>query len=265
MSNFNGLFYNFEKLSNYSNLKHFISYRNNGVSKGNYRSLNLSLKSNDQNHNVLKNRSILFKSLDISIENTVYTEQLHSGNVVEIVYKDRGRGAYNLSSSIPNADALITNKPNICLVILLADCAPILLFDPVNNVIGVAHAGRLGTSKKISMNIVNAMVSTYNCRPENIIVGIGPCISTFNYKISKNDWLSLKSQLKSNTKSLLFKNNLFYFDLLVANKEQLLETNVLEKNIEIANICTYKQNDFFFSERYCCPTGRFAAGMMISQ
>jgi len=265
MHDINKLYYKFKNISNYSNIKHFISSRNNGVSKGNYRSLNLSLKSNDLNHNVLKNRKILFNSLDISIDDTVYTEQLHSGNVVEVDYTDRGRGAYNLNNLIPNADSLITNKPNICLVILLADCAPLLFFDPVNNVIGVAHAGRLGTSKKISMNTVNAMVSTFNCRPKNIIVGIGPCISAFNYKIGKNDWLTLKSELQSNTKSLLVKNNLYYFDLLVANKEQLLETNILEENIEFANICTYIQNDIFFSERYCCPTGRFAAGMMISQ
>lgn len=256
--------YKFDNLSKFNVLSHFVSTRNGGVSSSPFSSLNLSFRSQDKNENVFKNRSILFESLRIPLKCITLGKQTHSGNVYVVSAAEKGRGSTSYDSAIPNSDSLVTDAPNICLMVLLADCVPVFFFDPHKKVVGITHAGRVGTESKISVNTALVLANRFNCEFKNILVGIGPAISKANYKISQDDALKLKNVLPSSTKSLHYHPNNASVDLALANKEQLLNIGLQDNNIEIANLCTFSLPDIFFSERRDGnPTGRFGAGIML--
>jgi YfiH family protein len=257
--------YKFSNLSNFDNLCHFVSTRNGGVSQHPFESLNLSYRSLDKNENVSANRRLLFDTLRIPLKYVTLGQQTHSGNVHIVSPEEKGRGSFDYESAIPDSDSLVTSHKNICLMVLLADCVPVFFFDPENNVISVAHAGRAGTEKCISINTAMVLKNTFNSNLRNLIVGIGPAIGINYYNIADDSALKLKRILPSNTKSIRIAESKAYIDLALANKEQLLEIGLQEKNIELSNLCTFSLPKIFFSERRDGkPTGRFGAGIMLT-
>lgn len=256
----------FKNLLKRQDIIHFVSTRNDGVSPPPYKSLNLSFRSNDSYENVLRNRSTLLKSLKIPIENVTLGKQTHSGNVSIVNDVNKGFGADCYDSAIPNSDALVTNVQDICLMVLLADCVPILFFDPCKKVVAIAHAGRVGVENKIAVNTAMVLINHFHCSPENVLVGIGPAISKEHYNISQDATLKLKNVLPPQSKSLHCYQGVTKADLALANKEQLIGVGIQENNIEMSNLCTYSLSADFFSERRDGkPTGRFGAGIMLLQ
>jgi YfiH family protein len=254
----------FNSLSKYRCISHFISTRNGGVSPHPFSSLNLSFRSIDKYENVLKNRLVLLDSLNIPIESVTLGKQIHSGNIAIVNDTDRGKGSRNYDSAINDSDALITNKLNICIMVLLADCVPIFFFDPKNMAIGIAHAGRAGTENRISVNTALLLTKYFNCKLDDIIVGIGPAISKKYYKVSTDTALQVEKSLPSGSKSITYNDNYAIIDISLANQEQLVDIGIPEKNIESSNLCTFSLPDIFFSERRDGkPTGRFGAGIML--
>ena len=117
-------------------------------------------------------RKALAKKYNFDIKKLQYMEQFHS-NIVKIV-----------NDINPNkCDALITNKTNTPLMVMVADCIPILFFDPIKKVIGVAHAGREGTFNNIIKNTIDKMIEAYNCEPKDIEVELGPSIQKCCYEV----------------------------------------------------------------------------------
>ncbi|HHS92747.1 MAG TPA: peptidoglycan editing factor PgeF, partial [Campylobacterales bacterium] len=170
--------------------------------------------------------------------------QTHSANIF-IVEKDETLGWNSLDDAIQNCDALITNRPNIMLTILTADCVPILLFDPVQNVIAAVHAGWKGTKEQILHKTVKSMHENFNSNPKNIISGIGPSIGRCCYEV---DW-NVAQHFSKIESSYLQKRDKYMLDLALINKYQLLKAGLEEKNIELSNICTSCENETYFSYR----------------
>lgn len=254
----------FNQLSKFDDILHFVSTRTGGVSASPYDSLNLSFRSPDKYENVYKNRSILFESLDIPLDCVTLGQQTHSGNVHVVSLTEKGRGSTSYESAIPNSDALVTNIPNICLMVLLADCVPVFFYDSLQKVIGITHAGRVGTENSISVNTIKVLLNDFKCKLENIYVGIGPAIGIDKYIINNDAAVNLANSLPPDTKALRTYNNNLSADIALANKEQLIATGLPDANIEVANLCTFSQsNDFFSERRDGKPTGRFGAGIML--
>ncbi|MCG3715500.1 peptidoglycan editing factor PgeF, partial [Aliarcobacter butzleri] len=151
---------------------------------------------------------------------------------------------------IDNCDALITKTKNLPLMVMVADCIPILIFDEVKGVIAAIHAGRNSTFLKISEITTKKMIEDFSCKTENIKVIMGPSIQKCCYEV--NDELKNIVE-KSFGKEFVIGNNI---DLQGINKK-LLE-NLGIKNIEISSICTKCSNKPFFSYRKEKNTGRFA-------
>jgi len=130
---------------------------------------------------------------------------------------------------------MVTDVKNICITILVADCVPLLFFDPQRKIIGVAHAGWRGTLRSIAANTVNTMVRTFSSLPEDIVVGIGPSIGPCCYKVGP--------KVISRVDDILHKREGF---------------------VELARICTQENTDLFFSYRHeHGDTGRFGAGIIL--
>ncbi|MFN3533472.1 MAG: polyphenol oxidase family protein, partial [Candidatus Brocadia sp.] len=131
----------FQHLLKYGEICHFVSTRNGGFSHPPYDSLNLGLHVGDNPETVLKNRKRLASVLGIPLGNFTIAQQVHGCNVGIIGEESRSSGAFHCDTAISATDAMVTSTPNICLMVLQADCVPILFFDAKKRVIGVAHAG----------------------------------------------------------------------------------------------------------------------------
>lgn len=173
----------FGNLMKYKEIYHFISTRTGGFSSPPYDSLNLGFHVGDNPEVVFKNRTQLALILGISLGNFTTAKQVHGSNVKIITEDLRGRGAVNYDTAISATDAMVTDVPNICLMVLQADCVPILFFDPKKGVIGIAHAGWKGTIRLVAQNIVGTFQERFGCLPQDIVVGIGPSIGPCCYEV----------------------------------------------------------------------------------
>jgi len=256
----------FHNLSAYKEIKHFISTRTGGLSTAPYHSLNLGLHVGDDPEKVLENRKRLAAAIGIPLDQFTIAKQIHSGNVRIVSDELRGNGSTDYESAIEDTDAMVTNRANICLVILVADCVPMLFFDPVQRAIGVAHAGRRGTLHCIAQNTVRALETAFGSSPEDIIVGIGPSIGPCCYRVGPEVISRFENTFPA-TKGLIVNKSddgTGYLNLWRANFDQLLHTGIQRSNIELARICTRDNPGLFFSYRHQQgDTGRFGAGITL--
>jgi polyphenol oxidase len=256
----------FQNLSNNREIHHFISTRVGGFSNPPYHSLNLGFHAGDDPAIVLKNRKRLAFVLGIPLHNFITAKQVHNSHVKIITEGFQGHGAFNYDTAISETDAMITDVPNICLMVLQADCVPILLFDARRKVIGIIHAGWKGTVKIITKNTIRVLKERFGCLTNDIVVGIGPSIGPCCYEvgletIAQVDKVFYHEKTYINNRTSYGKG---FLDLWEANKIQLLEMGVPEKNIEIAKICTHCNHHLFFSHRHhTTGTGRFGAGIIL--
>lgn len=256
--------YQFENLDRIPNLLHFVTTRSGGVSLPPFDSLNLGLHTTDNPDHVVKNRNILAQETGIEASHFLYASQVHSGDVkvIDLVAIESGILAHN-----PRTDATITNIPGICLMVMVADCVPVILFDPVKKVSAVIHAGWRGTVKHITTNTIVVMVDRFGSDPANIIAGIGPSIGPCCYEVGEEVKTVVEQSFGTTRGYLVMQEHSTkpFFDLWYANHKQLTDCGVKPGNIETSGLCTMCNHGTFYSSRASAGiTGRFAAGIYIS-
>jgi len=256
----------FENLFEYEGIRHFISTRTGGCSVSPWESFNLSFNVEDDPQNVLKNRKLLAASVGFSLAGLTTAKQIHDCHVKIVSESLRGKGGSDYKGAIDATDAMVTNGPGICLMVLVADCVPILFYDPVRSAIGVAHAGWKGTLRWIAQKTVKVFQEQFGSSPKDILACIGPSIGPCCYQVGQE----VISQVKDvfGTKAGYVRKESSdgkgYFDLWTANLGQLLQVGIPEKNIEVARVCTCDHPYPFFSyRRENAKTGRFGAGIVI--
>ncbi|MDR0419682.1 MAG: peptidoglycan editing factor PgeF [Prevotellaceae bacterium] len=250
-----------------SEVLHFSSTRNGGVSKGTNLSLNLGFHEGDSDENVVANRKILATNAGFDFERLVVAQQTHSANVATVDESSKGKGIFSKSSAIQDCDAFICSTPNICIVVQTADCVPILLFDPRKKVVAAIHAGWRGTTKRIAQQTLSKMREEYNCDTNDIVAAIGPSIGSCCYEVGIDVIEEVTKNLPSDAEACLIPSDnvgKMIFDVRLANKLQLIESGIQTSNIEVSNICTKCNHTNFFSARYDRnKTGRMMSGIML--
>jgi len=151
--------------------------RQGGLSRGVYESLNCGWGSADDLSAVTTNRALVVQALGNGASDLLSAAQVHSTEV-KIVDKVWTR------ERAPEVDGLVTKLPNVALGILTADCAPVLFHDPINQVIGAAHAGWKGALGGVLANTVRAMESL-GAQRAHIQAAIGPCIHQESYEVNQ--------------------------------------------------------------------------------
>ena len=233
---------------------HAISTRLGGVSSAPFDGLNLALHVGDSPEDVLTNRKKFIQALGYGLEDIVTPNQIHGDKILCVDEKNRGRGSKNYSDSIPETDALITNTPDLPLMLCFADCVPVLFADVENVAVGIAHAGWKGTQKKIAAKTFQAMAETFGTKAENCFAAIAPSIGKCCYEIGNEVREQFDKEFVEERDGKIF------LDLQAANKDQLLEVGLPEENIDVAGECTCCKSSWYYSYRAAQgQTGRIAA------
>ncbi len=170
-----------DALQSLAGVRHGFFTRQGGASAGIFASLNCGLGSGDDRAAVRENRARAARGFGLDADRLVTVYQIHSPDVV------RAETPWPAEQS-PRADAIVSDRPGIMLGVLAADCAPVLLADPVAKVVGAAHAGWRGAHAGVVDNAVAAMESL-GARRGDIVAAIGPCIAQDSYEVS-DDFLA---------------------------------------------------------------------------
>jgi polyphenol oxidase len=227
-----------ELLTSLLSVPHGFTTRQGGVSNGYYSSLNLGLSTGDDAALVEKNRNRVLEHFKVTREQVSILEQVH-GNTVVVA-----EPAWHKFK----ADAQVTNKPDLLLVIGMADCLPILFYDPVTEAIGSAHAGWRGTSLKIAANVIEKMRREFGSSPADIRVAMGPAICRDNYQVGSEVF---EAFIQSGFSTTVFEpdRERYRLDLVAANKLVLGQAGVLPQHIEALGLCTFADQETFYSHR----------------
>ncbi len=244
--------FSFEQFG-FSEIPHGFFTRNGGVSPSPWQSLNLSTTGGDSRENVIENRKRIFKVIKRPVDSLFDAWQVHGNNIIQVI-EPRG-----LENKPQKADGLVTDKADITLFMRFADCVPILLFDPINGVIGIFHAGWKGTLRKIVSRGVKVFIDRYHSNTSDIVAGIGPSICADHYEI-KEDVAQIveKTFKKKSDEVLTYSKSGIHFNLSKANQIILQESGV--NKVEKSKICTACDTVKWFSHRAeNGATGRFGA------
>jgi len=233
------------------------------VSRPPYDELNLGLHVGDDAQAVLENRRRVAEALGVDLESFVIPRQVHGGGVQVVTSADRERGALTADDAVPDADALITREAGVVLAVLLADCVPVILFDPITPAVGVVHAGWGGTVRHIARNAVEAMQRELGSDPGTLLAGIGPSIGPASYEVGADVGERARAEFPRAGVLRPRGDGKFLLDLWGANVADLLAVGVQRERIEVAGLDTFQLPEQFFSHRRRQPTGRFLALAML--
>ncbi len=223
--------------------------RTGGFSAPPYDSFNLGDHVGDDPEAVRRNRLRLAEGIGLPADRLVWMEQIHGRNV-EVVDGPR-------AEPVPATDALVTTEPGLALVVLTADCVPILLSDDEAGVIAAVHAGRIGARIGIVPRVLEAMVAQ-GARPERIGAFLGPAASGRRYEVPAAMRADVEAHLPGSATTTV--RGTPGLDLRAGIRRQLTEAGI--GGIAEDPRCTIEDKTLF-SHRRGAPTGRIAGVIWI--
>jgi len=251
-------YYSFSALDAFPELIHAVTTRHGGVSSDQWTSLNLTKGTGDDPAAVEENLQRMCGVLGLQRADLVSPNQRHTANVRRVGAADRGR-------IWPGYDTLITDEPEVPLLLRYADCTPVLIYDPAHHALALIHSGWRGTVQAAGRIAVEALAAEYGSRPADLIAAIGPSIGPCCYEVGE-DVISAVHAAFDRPAGLLMsrKGGRAHFDLWAANRRWLTEAGVGQ--IEVAEICTACRMDDFYSYRAeQGKTGHFGAVAMLRE
>jgi len=282
----------FSHFAQFPQITHGIFTRLGGCSEAPYWSLNVSCSTGDSMNNVMRNRLLVLQTLGLQTYACATLWLIHSPYVATVEtdtwsdwHPDWPCRSSRIEqqeliwsfSPLKQGDAFITKQSGIALALSFADCVPLLFYDPIQKVLGMAHAGWRGNARGIALATIEAMCTYGNCQPQNIYAGIGPSIGPCCYKVSKEIQLAFSGEDPFGNmptcekycslvrESAVFSlkrcqnGNHLQLNLWETLRKQLLMVGISSEHIESSEICTHCDTDRFFSHRHeQGKTGRFA-------
>ena len=246
-----------------------VSTRHGGVSAGAYASLNLGDHVGDDHEAVLENRRRLCAAL--GVDRLTVADQQHGARVAVIDAALAGRGhdgATDARAALPDTDAMVTSVPGVALATIVADCAPVVLYDPVRRAVGVAHCGRRGAVLGTLPAAVRTMEQAFGCRPDDLLAGIGLAIGAASYEIGNAEAAQVTAAFgeAAGSAALLTPTRPGHctFDLVAALRIQLRDAGVAAANVHPMGVDTLTSTADFFSDRAARPCGRFMAVVLLT-
>lgn len=209
----------------------------------------------ENKYNRISSYDKICEELNLEKENIILCYQKHTDNV-ECVF-EAGKKENPYDWQYDNTDGVITNKKKLVLVSTIADCIPLLFFDPVTKTIANVHSGWKGTTLKIAQKTVEKMVKEYGVKPCNLICAIGPSIGKCHFEVEDDVYKLFKDSFDDmfnryhELLSISSKNgvNKYNIDTVLINQYMLEEMGLKRDNILKSGICTVCKSDLIHSFR----------------
>ncbi|RPK28176.1 peptidoglycan editing factor PgeF [Paenibacillus xylanexedens] len=252
--------------------------RHGGVGKVPYATLNCAYHVGDDLEVVLNNRRLVTKKLGFAAEAWTCGEQVHGKHVAVITAEDRSRGLLDRQSALQDTDGLVTNVPGVLLTSFYADCVPLYFYDPVQQAVGLAHAGWKGTVAGIAVSMVETMEREYGSRRQDIRAAIGPSIGDCCYEVDEavmqhvRVWFDdspVNDEYKDSASKQAYRavnNGKTMLNLKECNRHIMMKAGIMPDHIECTTWCTSCHPELFFSYRKeNGVTGRMASWIGLEE
>lgn len=227
-----------------------VTDRHGGVSRAPFDSRNLGGATEDDYQDVLRNRELTARQFGLAPERVVWMRQIHSATVARV--------SEPWGTDAPGLDAVFTTEPGLALASLAADCACVLLADPVARMVGAAHSGRVGTLDGVVPRLVAAMAEA-GADPARMTALVGPMACGRCYEVPETmraEAGAVLPELWSTTRQ-----GTPALDIRAGITGQLDRAGVID--IRHDDRCTIEDKDLF-SHRREQRTGRFAAYVWLA-
>ncbi len=247
------VYYQFEQWLDTPGLTHGVFTRQGGVSGPPWGTLNVGGTVGDEPANVQRNARLIYDTLEVDAARVCTVWQVHSADTVI------GNGPTPGRRWLARADGLVTDRPGVSLTMRFADCVPILLYDPVHQAIGIAHAGWRGTVGQVAASTLRTMQTAYGTDPAQVQAGIGPSIGPDQYQVGPEVVAAIERAFGGAEGLIRYaQDGSAYLNLWEANRLTLERAGV--RRIEVAGLCTASNTAEFYSHRAeRGKTGRFCA------
>lgn len=237
-----------------ASIRHAVFTRQGGESNPPWSSLNMGHAVGDNPAHVQANFDHACQVLGLNPAQTAACYLVHGKRVVVAQ-------AGLALNRLPQADALITQDPILCLTMRFADCTPLLFYEPNTKAIGLGHAGWRGTMQNVVGAVVDAMVEQFASKPTDIRLVIGPSIGPCCYQVGQDVFRAAQKAFIHPKDLFHHKMDGLYFNMWQANLTQAYQAGL--NQIMLSHVCTACQTDQFFSHRAeKGQTGRF--GVFLS-
>lgn len=233
------------------NVPHGISTRLGGVSRPPYQWLNVGDTVGDAPGAVRANRLKLAAALGDMRRPIVFARQVHGSGVCVV------SGAPLPGEEPVEADALVSDCEDVYLGVTVADCVPVLLYDPVRRVVAAVHAGWRGLDAGVLTAAVAKMTEAFGSEPRRVEAAIGPHIGVCCYEIGDElvgKFGSVVRAIRTDSSGRRF------LSLARVAQHQLRDAGLEPANVNLSAPCTSCFVESYYSYRAeGGRTGRFAA------
>jgi YfiH family protein len=212
---------------------------------------------------VLAERKQFLAKHGMKLDSSVSMRLEHDTNIADVSTKDLGANMESLEEKLM-VDALVTTEYGITLMSLTADCLPIVLYDKATHTIALVHCSWKNTSEKFVRKVLKHLHDKYHVDPSEVQAIIGPSIRQESYGFEdlnqKNDsvWQPFLKQ----------KSGKYHIDVVGYNVAQMVDSGVLDKNIQDCGIDTYTNTSYFShrrSQEKGDSEGRMATVVMMTK
>lgn len=239
-----------------ANTRHAVFTRHGGVSPAPWQALNMSQAVGDTEARVTANFNAACAALNVTPTTTARSHLVHGNTIACISH-------LNQVKQYPQVDGMITQLPNINLMMSFADCTPLLLYDVQKQAVGLAHAGWRGTTLNMMGAMISAMQDHFDSQPADLTVVIGPAIGPCCYEVKADVISAVEGSLGQSQYNFEQRQNRTYLNLWAINEQQARAMGV--QNVVVSELCTAcRTHDFFSHRAEKGKTGRFAVFLGVS-
>ncbi len=245
-------------LAQLEGIRHGFFTRRGGVSEGPFASLNVGPSSGDRPERIAANRARIAASLGIPPERLLSARQVHGDGCLT------AEEPWPLAER-PEGDAILCRRAGLAVGVMTADCAPVLLADPVGRRVAAVHAGWRGLLAGILETVVRRLADL-GSRPGDLRAAVGPCIGAASYEVGPElrDAFLAADPSHAAFFSPRPEGDRLLFDLAGCCRRALLRAGLPAGQVEVLAHDTFAEEERFFSYRRSCRRGERRFGVQLS-
>ncbi|MBI2459662.1 MAG: peptidoglycan editing factor PgeF [Parcubacteria group bacterium] len=200
----------------------------------------------------IENRKKFFSKLKIELADMAWAQVAQGLKIARVNAAQAGK-------IIKAADGLMTDVKGLALAVTAADCLPIYFYDPVKQVIGLAHAGWRGLAKNFPARLIKKLAGKYKSDIKQIKVFVGPHIKSCHFEVRPD----VAAKFRDYPKHLRKRPSKIFIDLAGVVKEQLVIAGLKPENFKVFGGCTYDNKNYFSFRRDQGKTVKAMAAFIV--